>query len=84
MHQGELKEEISRLKQERNAAILAHNYQRTEIQLIADYVGDSFDLAKYSAKVDAELIVLAGVNFMAETAALLNPNKTVLIPDPAA
>jgi quinolinate synthase len=84
MHQGELKEEISRLKKERNAVILAHNYQRAEIQLIADYVGDSLDLAKYSAKVDAGLIVLAGVNFMAETAALLNPNKTVLIPDPAA
>lgn len=84
MHQGELQKEISRLKKERNAAILAHNYQRTEIQLIADYIGDSLDLARYSAKVDAELILLAGVNFMAETAALLNPNKTVLIPDPDA
>ena len=84
MHQEGLQEEISRLKEETNAPILAHNYQRTEIQLIADYIGDSLDLARYSAKIDAELILLAGVNFMAETAALLNPNKTVLIPDPTA
>jgi len=84
MRQEELREEILRLKEGRNAAILAHNYQKTEIQLLADYIGDSLDLARYSAKVDAELILLAGVNFMAETAALLNPDKTVLIPDPAA
>jgi len=84
MRQEELQEEISRLRKERNAAILAHNYQRTEIQLIADYIGDSLDLARYSTKLDAELILLAGVNFMAETATLLNPNKTVLIPDPEA
>jgi len=84
MRQEELWEEILKLKEGRNAAILAHNYQRTEIQLLADYIGDSLDLARYSAKVDAELILLAGVNFMAETAALLNPDKTVLIPDPAA
>ncbi|KUO39791.1 MAG: quinolinate synthase A [Hadesarchaea archaeon DG-33-1] len=84
MRQEKLKKEILGLKEERNAAILAHNYQRTEVQLIADYLGDSLDLARHSAKIDAELILLAGVNFMAETAAMLNPKKPVLIPDPAA
>ncbi|MDI6819414.1 MAG: quinolinate synthase NadA [Candidatus Hodarchaeaceae archaeon] len=81
---AELNRRIAELKERRGAAILAHNYQRPEIQLIADYIGDSLDLARYSAKVDADLILLCGVNFMAETAALLNPDKTVLIPDPRA
>lgn len=81
---AELNRRIAELKVRRGAAILAHNYQRPEIQLIADYIGDSLDLARYSAKVDADLILLCGVNFMAETAALLNPDKTVLIPDPRA
>ena len=79
-----LKEAILKLKSERNAVILAHNYQREEIQLLADYIGDSLDLARYSARVDADLIVFCGVDFMAETAVLLNPHKTVLIPDPEA
>ena len=79
-----LKEAILKLKSERNAVILAHNYQREEIQLLADYIGDSLDLARYSARVDSDLIVFCGVDFMAETAVLLNPNKTVLIPDPEA
>jgi quinolinate synthase len=81
MQAAELSRKIVEMKKERNAALLVHNYQRTEIQLLADYIGDSLDLARYSAKVDANLICLAGVNFMAETAAILNPDKTVLIPD---
>ena len=84
MKPEQLKEAILKLKGERNAVILAHNYQREVIQLLADYIGDSLDLARYSARVDAELIVFCGVDFMAETAVLLNPHKTVLIPDPEA
>ena len=73
---------ILRLKRERNAVILAHNYQTPEIfNCVADIVGDSLALAREAMKVDAETIVLAGVHFMAETAKLLNPDKTVLIPD---
>ena len=76
---------IQRLKRERNAVILAHNYQTPEIfHCVADIVGDSLALAREATKVDAEIIVLAGVNFMADTAKLLNPGKTVLIPDPEA
>ena len=75
----------SSLKRERNAVILAHNYQTPEIfHCVADIVGDSLALAREAMKVDADVIVLAGVHFMAETAKLLNPDKTVLIPDPAA
>ncbi|MEA1830855.1 quinolinate synthase NadA [Methylobacterium durans] len=75
-------EAILRLKRERNAVILAHNYQAPEIfHTVADIVGDSLALAREAAKVDADVIVLAGVHFMAETAKLLNPAKTVLIPD---
>lgn len=73
---------INRLKVERNAVILAHNYQTPEIyHCVADVVGDSLALARQAQKADADVIVLAGVHFMAETAKLLNPEKTVLIPD---
>ena len=73
---------INRLKRERNAVILAHNYQTPEIfHGVADIVGDSLLLAREAMRVDADVIVLAGVHFMAETAKLLNPTKTVLIPD---
>jgi quinolinate synthase len=73
---------ILRLKRERNAVVLAHNYQTPEIfNCVADIVGDSLALAREAIRVDAEVIVLAGVHFMAETAKLLNPGKTVLIPD---
>lgn len=78
-------EAIQHLKIERNAVILAHNYQTPEIyHCVADIVGDSLTLAREAATTDADVIVLAGVYFMAETAKLLNPDKTVLIPDPTA
>lgn len=84
MKPAELREAILKLKAERDAIILAHTYQREEIQLLADYIGDSLELARYSAKVKKKLIVFCGVDFMAETAAILNPDKTVVIPDPQA
>jgi quinolinate synthase len=78
---AELAAEIAALKATRNAVILAHNYQYGEIQDIADYVGDSLGMAQYAAASDAPVLVVCGVHFMAETSAILSPEKTVLIPD---
>ena len=81
---NDLHEQVRALARERDAVILAHNYQRPEVQDAADYVGDSLGLSQQAASTDAATIVFCGVHFMAETAAILAPEKTVLIPDPDA
>src|ERR1700712_3668414 len=79
-----LQGEIRTLARRRNAVILAHNYERSEVQDVADFVGDSLGLSREAAKTSAGVIVFCGVHFMAETAAILSPEKTVLLPDLAA
>src|SRR5690554_2475576 len=81
MNASELKAAINQLRQEKNAVILAHYYQEAAIQEIADFVGDSLELSKKAATTQADLIVFAGVHFMAETAKILNPYKKVVLPD---
>jgi quinolinate synthase len=82
--QDEVIDRIHSLRKERNAVILAHNYQIDEVQDIADYTGDSLGLSQEAARSEAAVIVFCGVHFMAETAAILSPRKTVLLPDPQA
>jgi quinolinate synthase len=76
-----LQDEVRALARERNAVILAHNYQRPEVQDVADYVGDSLGLSRQAAATSADVVAFCGVHFMAETASILSPDKTVLIPD---
>ena len=84
MLKNELISEINKLRKQKNAVIMAHYYQRPEIQDIADFIGDSLSLARKAANTDADIIVLCGVHFMGETAKIICPNKKVLIPDPEA
>jgi len=79
-----LVERIETLRRQRRAVILAHNYQRPEVQDVAEVVGDSLAMAREAARTEADVIVLCGVHFMAETAKLLNPDRPVLVPDPRA
>jgi len=81
LHSSDIKEQIFELKERRNAVILVHNYQVGEIQDMADYVGDSLGLSYHAKKTEAEVIAFCGVHFMAETAKIINPNKTVVLPD---
>ena len=81
---SDLQNRIKQLKQEKNAVILAHYYVHDEVQEIADYIGDSFYLSKVATKTDADTIVFCGVSFMGESAKILNPEKTVLMPDETA
>ena len=83
-HKKQLADEIAELKKEKNAVIMAHYYQRDEIKETADFIGDSLALARKAAETDADVIVMCGVHFMGETAKILCPDRTVLIPDPKA
>ena len=84
MPKRELVEKIERLKADRGAAILAHNYQPPEIQDIADHLGDSLDLSSLAQRIDERIVIFCGVHFMAETAAILSPEKKIILPEPSA